>query len=259
MKYKSFAIESKKRENNDILVSQLKESLIQHGYVASPINPDLVFVLGGDGSLMRAIHLYHKKGNFILINTGHLGFYSDYQHDELQAFLNDFYTKEPVEEKLPFYEITVDGKKHEFVNDVAIQSSETCFLDIKVDDELLTQVRANGIVISTPSGTTGYLTSLSSPVVLGKPKIYQYSTIAPCYNRLSINPINKAILDNDKKLTVIVKEGLIETYLDGIYREDMKGKVYEIRGSSDHDVTLLHYHFLSQVKRLRKNISGLED
>lgn len=259
MKSSTFAIESKKRENNDLLVNRLKESLIEHGFTYQSGNPDIIFVFGGDGSLMRAVHLYGKKGRFILINTGHLGFYSDYSYEEMDEFLNDFYNNEPEEEKIPFYHIDVDGVEHEFINDVAIQSGETCFIDILVDDELLTTVRANGIVISSPIGTTGYLTSLSSPIVIGKPKIYQYATIAPCYNRLSVNPINKAILDNEKKLTVKVKEGFIETYLDGIYREDLKGATFTFRGSEEHCITLLHFKKVSQVKRLRKNISGLED
>ncbi len=259
MKSSTFAIESKKRENNDLLVSRLTSSLLEHGFVYEKENPELIFVFGGDGSLMRAVHLYGKKGKFILINTGHLGFYSDYDHEEMDQFLLDFYKNEPIEEKIPFYQIEVDGKRHEFINDVALQSGETVFIDVLIDDELLTTVRANGIVISSPIGTTGYLTSLASPIVIGKPKIYQYSTIAPCYNRLSINPINKAIIDNDKKLTVVVKEGFIETYLDGIYREDLKGRTFSFKGNDEHTVTLLHYRDISQVKRLRKNISGMED
>lgn len=259
MKSTTFVIESKKTENNDLLVSRLKDSLLSHGFVLDKENPELIFVFGGDGSLMRAVHIYDKKGKFILINTGHLGFYSDYDHDELDEFIHDFFHNEPKEEKIPLYEVDVDGEKHEFINDVAVQSGETCFIDILIDDELLTTVRANGIVISSPIGTTGYLTSLASPVVIGRPHVYQYSTIAPCYNRLSVNPINKAIIDNDKKLTVVVKEGLIESYLDGIYREDLKGKVYTFRGNDEHTVSLLHFREVSQVKRLRKNISGLED
>ena len=259
MKSTTFVIESKKTENNDLLVSRLKDSLLSHGFVLDKENPELIFVFGGDGSLMRAVHIYDKKGKFILINTGHLGFYSDYDHDELDEFIHDFFHNEPKEEKIPLYEVDVDGEKHEFINDVAVQSGETCFIDILIDDELLTTVRANGIVISSPIGTTGYLTSLASPVVIGRPHVYQYSTIAACYNRLSVNPINKAIIDNDKKLTVVVKEGLIESYLDGIYREDLKGKVYIFRGNDEHTVSLLHFREVSQVKRLRKNISGLED
>lgn len=259
MKSTTFVIESKKRENNDALVSKLKSKLLDLGFIYKDKDPDLIFVFGGDGSLMRAVHLYDKKGNFILLNTGHLGFYSDYDFEELDAFLENFEHSEPTVEKIPLYEIEVDGKTHEFVNDVAIQSGETCWLDISIENELLTTVRCNGIVISTPTGTTGYLTSLASPIVIGKPDIYQYSTIAPCYNRLSPNPINKAIIANDKELEVKVNEGFIEVYLDGIYREDLKGNEFKFKGSNGKYINLLHFKEVSQTKRLRKNISGLED
>lgn len=259
MQRTSFIIESKKRENNETLIKNIKDSLISFGFSYDESNPELVLVLGGDGSLMRAVHIYGTKPHYLLINTGHLGFYSDYGAEEIDGFIADIKDKDATLERLPFYEVYVDGKRNLFLNDFAIQSSETCFIDISVDKELLTKVRSNGIVVSTPIGTTGYLTSLSSPVVIGNPKIYQYSTIAPCYNRLSLNPINKAILNNDDVLEVSVREGIIETYLDGIERPELVGKEYLFSGKCDEYVNLVHLRSLSMTRRLRKNISGMED
>ena len=258
MKQTTFLIHSKKRENNHHLEEKLRAGLFSSGFEESS-SPEIVFVLGGDGSLMRAIHCHGKNVKYCLINTGHLGFFSDYDAEELDTFLEDISKREPLEEKLPLYQLVAGSEKYEFVNDVSIQSNETCFLDIKVDGELLSSVRANGIVVSSPVGTTGYLTSLNSPIVVGKPDIYQYSTIAPCYNRLSINPINKAILASSQKLSVDVRKGLIEVYLDGMRREDIVASSYLFTKEEDKFITLLHFREISQVKRLRKNISGMED
>lgn len=259
MKPSTFIINSKKKEDNDHLIELIEHALVNKGFVKTNVSPEYVFVLGGDGSMMRSIHQYGFNSKYLLINTGHLGFYSDYSAAEIKEFINDLDKDEFIEEHVPLYEVKINGHIHYFLNDFAIQSGETCFLDISVNNELLTKVRANGIVISTPVGTTGYLTSLASPVVIGKPKIYQYSTIAPCYNRLSLNPINKAILDNLEELKVDIKEGLIETYLDGILRTDLIANSYSFKGCQEKSVCILHLKQISETKRLRKNISGLED
>jgi probable inorganic polyphosphate/ATP-NAD kinase len=263
MKMKKFVIISKYKENNRASLDKLKEALLTHGYVYDEENPEYIFVLGGDGSLLRSIHQYRKEGKYILLNTGHLGFFSDYDADDIDNFVTDLLTKEPLETRLPLYEIESDDIKDRFINDIAIQSAQTSFLDIYVDDELLTCVRSNGIVISSPMGSTGYLTSLNSPLVIGSPSIYQYAIIAPCYNRLSLNPITKAILSNDQVLKIKVRDGNPDVYIDGIFKEELEkspdGTLFTIRARKDEFVRILHFKDTSLVKRLRKNISGMED
>lgn len=263
MKTTKFVIISKFSENNNKAKTLLQETLIAHGFLLDADDPEIIFVLGGDGSLLRSIHRYHKKGKYILLNTGHLGFFSDYQADALSSFLEDFFRKEPREARLPLYHVQSEGKCYSFLNDIAIQSAETSFLDIYVGEELLTSVRCNGIVVSSPMGSTGYLTSLNSPLVIGNPEIYQYAIIAPCYNRLSLNPITKAILSNDQVLKIKVREGNPDVYIDGIFQEELKkspdGTLFTITSSKEDYVSLLHFKDTSSVKRLRKNISGTED
>ena len=260
MKSTDFIIHSRNPEENAKHVNHIRSCLEEHGFVYNEKDPSLIIVLGGDGSLMRAIHFHQKRGMFVLINTGHLGFYSDYGIQELEEFLDNILHHEPMMMELPLLQVNIDGKVHDFVNDVAIQSGETCFLNLYINGEPLTNIRCNGIVVSSPIGTTGYLTSLGSPVVIGQPDIYQYAIIAPCYNALSLNPINKAILQSDQVLTVEVQKGEIDCYIDGgRKREDCAGKVFHFTRDKGKNISLLHFKKITQTKRLRKNISGKED
>ena len=104
MKQTTFLIHSKKRENNHHLEEKLRAGLFSSGFEESS-SPEIVFVLGGDGSLMRAIHCHGKNVKYCLINTGHLGFFSDYDAEELDTFLEDISKREPLEEKLPLYQL----------------------------------------------------------------------------------------------------------------------------------------------------------
>lgn len=263
MKSARFVIISKFRENNSDICNSLKDALISNGFLYDEKTPEIIFVVGGDGSLMRAFHQYEMKGKYVLLNTGHLGFFSDYDANEIQQFIQDVLTKEPTEEHFHLYEVQSKGISSYFVNDIAIQSAQTIFIDLYVDHELLTSIRSNGIVVSSPVGSTGYLTSLGSPLTIGHPDVYQYCVIAPCYNRLSLNPISKAILSNHQELKIVVRSGKPDVYLDGRFRHEWK-KIpnhtsFTIRGDKDIYTTLLHFRTISPIKRLRKNISGKED
>lgn len=259
MKAKRFSIYSKIKENNSELYNKLSSFLLEQGFILDNINPDYIFVLGGDGTFLRAIHNFKYTGKFVLINTGHLGFFSDYEKEEIDKFINDFKSKKEIIEKTYLYTAKIKNKKYYFLNDFSLQSFETCFLDLYINNELFTSVRSNGIVVSSPVGTTGYLTSLNSPVIVNRPDIYQYSTISPCYNRLSINPINKAIINGDDTLKVVIKEGKIKSYMDGIEIDNLNAQEVYFKLEKTKELQIIRFDKISSVKRLRKNISGLED
>lgn len=258
MRPTEFVIYSKKRENNGSLINNIRKELENHGFTYQENNPDLIIVFGGDGSLMRAIHEYRGKGKYILVNTGHLGFYSEYEFEECTQFLHDLFNNEPTEEFLPSYNFTIDGITHHFTNDVSIQTSDTCFMKVYVNDELLTESRNNGIVVSSPIGTTGYLTSLGSPIVIGSPDIFQYSLIAPCYNRMYPNSINKAVLTGKDILRVEIEEGFVDIYVDGGKRQVTHSGSFTFTHNTCDGITLLHLRKTTYVSRLRENISGKE-
>lgn len=264
MKPTHFMIYSKWMENNAALSAHIVSSLEKNGFVKDEKNPELIIILGGDGSFLRTVHdkRIPKADNvsYLLFNTGHLGFYSDYSIGEEDVFIRDILNEEGSIDALPLYEITIDGKEYYCINDLAIQSGETVFMDVYVDGEILTDNRCNGIVVSTPSGSSGFLASLGSPLVLDNTSdIYQFSILAPCRNRLYVNPIAKAVLSGRQELQIHVKdEDRIVVYIDGEHRPEFLGKDFIFSHKRGESVSLLHLRKTSPIARLRKNLTGKE-
>lgn len=256
MKGTTFTIHSKKYEHHEGLCKKRQAQLISKGFSLDDNNPDLIIVIGGDGTFLREIRAREFKGRYILLNTGHLGFFADYDIDETNRLLTAIIEKEPEEEKLTLGKITNSaGLEDYYLNDVCIESLKTCWVTAKIDGEVLTNIRGNGIVVSTPIGASGYSASLGSPFRIGTPPVYQFATIAPCYNRLSLNPINKAIISNNKILSIELKGKRIPV-LDGIPQGKLRDNKFIFAPQSDKQLTLLHFRKLNEVSRLRERISG---
>jgi len=135
---------------------------------------DAVLVLGGDGTLMRVAK---KCKNFKLpilgINLGHLGFLAQTGIDGIEDTLNRFIRKEYVleERMLITGRVYRDNKlisEHEALNDVCINRGgmlQILNFDISVNGMFLKSYAADGVIISTPTGSTGYNLSAGGPIV----------------------------------------------------------------------------------------------
>ena len=88
-----FSIVSHHRLPERNLLDKLCQTLLDRGFVLEEDNPELIIVFGGDGSFLKAVHDHDGKGKYVLINTGHLGFFSDYSLEEIpaQSFWEKFF------------------------------------------------------------------------------------------------------------------------------------------------------------------------
>ena len=256
MKATTFTIHSKKYEHHEGLRKKRQSQLISKGFTFDNENPDVVIVVGGDGTFLREVRNRKFNGRFVLLNTGHLGIFSEFSIEEANKLLYAILEKEPEEEVLPLGKITNStGNYDYFLNDVCIEGLKTCWVTARIDDEILTTIRGNGIVISTPIGSSGYAASLGSPFRIGSPDVYEFATIAPCYNRLSFNPINKVIISNKKTLSIELRGKRIPV-LDGISAGSLRDNKFVFAPKSEKTLTLLHFRKQNEVIRLRERISG---
>jgi NAD+ kinase len=259
MKPRSFVIFSKNKQTDAIAVDKLCEGLMKAGFELDEENPELIIVLGGDGSLLRAFHEFRFRGDYVLINTGHLGFFSDYPVNEADAFLHDLTTEDAILEPLPLFKADYNGKMFYFVSDITLQSERTCELSLQVNGEDFTSLRSSGIVVGSPIASTGFLASLDSPIVLDSESVYQYAAIAPVTNRLFLNPIRRAILDKNDQLSITIEDGGAYSYLDGIYNGKAVEKTLTVSCAEDKSVSLLHFREISEARRIRRSISGIKE
>src|SRR6266545_5247962 len=139
-----------------------------------PGQVDLLLVLGGDGTLLSMARLVGDLGVPILgVNLGGLGFLTALTVDELfpalEAYLNDGLV---IEERMMLAAaVSRDGERlSEYValNDVVITKSamsRIIRLEVAVDQQFATGYRADGLIISTPTGSTAYCLSAGGPIV----------------------------------------------------------------------------------------------
>jgi NAD+ kinase len=133
-------------------------------------DPDLVVVLGGDGTMLRA--LKHQLGTgipVIGVNFGRVGFLAAMQAHEFETGLRRVFAGEYVTIELPTLDLGVDGDRHVAVNDVVATSSTLGrMVDIgwSIGGEDLGVMGCDGIVCSTPSGSTAYNLSNGGPVLV---------------------------------------------------------------------------------------------
>ena len=133
-------------------------------------NPDIVICVGGDGTILQASHKYPKAIIFGL-HTGHLGFFANYNPDNVDELINDVnngtYQMSDVSllsckiEEFNGNELTMNA-----LNEITvISTSKTLILDVNIDDDYLETFRGTGLCVSTPSGSTAYNKSLHGAVV----------------------------------------------------------------------------------------------
>ena len=85
MKMKRFAIFSRTDRTSQIISNNIINKLIEHQWILDDDNPEIVIVIGGDGKVLRAIHKYLRNienVSFIALNTGTLGFLTDFNSNE---------------------------------------------------------------------------------------------------------------------------------------------------------------------------------
>ena len=143
----------------------------RHGLEAygDPRTAELVVVLGGDGTMLRALRTYLGSGVPVIgVNFGRVGFLSSMQPEELEVGLTRAFRGELEVVALPTLEV-VDGDEHVAVNDVVVTSAvlgRMVELEWAVGGEDLGSVACDGLVCSTPSGSTAYNLSNGGPVLM---------------------------------------------------------------------------------------------
>ena len=129
---------------------------------------DMIFVIGGDGTILRAAKsalVYDKP--ILGINAGRLGFLSDIEADDLSVIKKLFERSCPIEKRSVLL-VTVGEKSAYAINDVFVTYNEpgkTAELFVKCGEHEVRRYRADGIVIATPDGSTAYSMSAGGPII----------------------------------------------------------------------------------------------
>ncbi|HHU21001.1 MAG TPA: NAD kinase [Acholeplasma sp.] len=184
--------------------TEIKKYLKEDIY--SPENPEYVFSFGGDGTMLKAVEKYlHLIDDvvFVGINTGKLGFYTDFVLEEFPLILEKLKTKKYKLNQYNLLCFKVNGKeklKGYALNDlVVISPIKTINIDVYLNKEYFETFRGTGLVLSTPSGSTAYNKGLNGAVIEPTILCYQLTEIASINNNAFKTLSSSLVLKKDTR------------------------------------------------------------
>lgn len=166
---------------------------------------DMVISIGGDGTMLNTAFSVRGSGTPILgVNFGKLGFLAEFDIETFSLFINDIKEKNYIVEERMALIGTGEGLPESLyaINDVVIDKgswSKMIELTVFVDSEYVTTFSADGIIVATPTGSTGYSLSTGGPIVNPKADVITLSPIAP--HTLTMRPL---VLSSKQKITINV-------------------------------------------------------
>ncbi len=166
---KRYALVIRPDETSAKIADQLRKRLAVYGCVEDPHMPQTIFVIGGDGTFIYAVHEYMPHLDevcFYGIHTGTLGFYTDYLDTDLEAFVSAYVNDQCTEVRYPILSAHYDGHEVHGINEIRIENaSRTQVMEIYVNDRKFEDFRGTGICVCTQLGSTAYNRSLGGAVI----------------------------------------------------------------------------------------------
>jgi len=220
---------------------------------------DLVLVFGGDGTMLRvAREIAGSRTPILGINIGGLGFLTGVPSGELEQALNRIWKAEYAFESRALLQADTRGRENHLktaaLNDVVVSrggTSRLIDLDVAVDGEPLARYRCDGLIISSPTGSTAYSLAAGGALVHPTAKVMALTPICPhtLSNRSLILPLASTVeirVVNQRPSTVLSVDGDLICELD-------PGDTIWIR-QSRRNVRLMHLAGSSFYQALRRKL-----
>jgi NAD+ kinase len=197
--------------HGDLLVHMVDKNNTLDGYTAAGLDQigqqaDVAVSIGGDGTLLSAARkLINYEIPLFGINLGRLGFLADVTLNDLEMHLQDFFNGGYFEEKRFLLEGDIQSSEQAIssqvaLNDVIVHSYETISMiefEVYSDEQLINQQRADGLIVTTPTGSTAYALSGGGPII--HPALDAIALVPICPHTLSQRPI---ILPADREIEI---------------------------------------------------------
>jgi len=224
---------------------------------------DILIAFGGDGTMLAAARLVGDKGIPILgVNLGKLGFLAEVGIDELYPFVDAILKGHYRIEHRMVLKATVADEEHEDMlglNDVVLERSGTTRvinIETYVNNDYLITYMADGLIISTPTGSTAYSLAAGGPIVTPQSKVITISPICP--HTLTARPI---IVPDDSLIKVVVSERHRKVLItaDGQVQHQFETPVEFTIGKADYTIQLVKRADKSYYDLLRAKLMWGKD
>ena len=157
-------------------------------------NADIMFSIGGDGTFLEAVSIVQDYGIPIVgINTGRLGFLADIPSDQIESSLSAIFKEQFTVENRSLVEVELIGRDLGgfccALNEVSVQKQHASMITIHtyLNDVYLNSCWGDGLILSTPTGSTAYSMSVGGPIVTPDSNSFIISPMSP--HNLTIRPL----------------------------------------------------------------------
>jgi len=257
-KLRSAEIESSLRELRDFLRKRGCEVLPE-----GETKADLAIVVGGDGTMLTAAReLVRHRVPLVGINQGRLGFMTDIGHDDMQAGVGAILDGKYAVEERTLLEAEIKRAGRSVLSTIALNEAvigkgsqgRLIEFELSVDGEFVYRLRADGIIVATPTGSTAYALSAQGPIL--HPAVPALTLVPLNPHTLSARPVSV----NDRSVIEIVMVHSLDAraHFDGLALADMaEGDRLVLKRSAD-VVRFLHPPGYRYFATLREKLGWSE-
>ncbi len=240
---------------SESICARIESELQANNYIKDQNDPELVVVIGGDGTFLMAVHQYMDKLDnirFIGIHTGTLGFFTDYTDKELDVFIDDLLHKEPQEISYQLLKVSYNNKSHYALNEMRVENvTRTQKIKVIVNGEDFEEFSGTGLCICTQLGSTAFNRSLNGAVIQEGLPLLEMSEISGIHNRYYRSLGSSIVMKDDAKVQFVSNSfdhallciDYMSFPLDGVRKIDIE--------LSKKHVRMLRYRSVGYFKRLK--------
>jgi len=211
--------------------------------------------VGGDGTFLKMIRKckFDSSVNYIGINEGGLGFLTNLTPDEIPTFIEALKNDDLVKDDIPYIKIRVksldtkDDVIFKAFNEVSIKSSNlrTTTLNVSVDGSYLETLVGDGLIVSSPLGSSAYNKSLGGPIINKKLEALTITPIAPLNNNIYSTLTNSFVTLGSDRIDVVPTEESNDMIVS------IDGVSYKLKGIESFEISLSEkklpiYHLIGQ-------------
>lgn len=200
---------------------------------------NIIISVGGDGAFLQALRKTGFRQDCLYTGIAidnEAGLYCDFNLTNYNEMVNSIMNEELEVRRFPVIDVLVNGEaKFHCLNEASIRSTliKTIVMDVYIDDNHFERFRGDGLIVATPTGSTGYNKSTNGAVIDPKIQGFQVSELASLNNNRYRTLGSSFVLSNKRKLTLKIVQDGNDYPIIGLDNE-----AYSIRNVKDVTVTL---------------------
>ena len=220
---------------------------------------DFVLAIGGDGTILESAKLIGKISTPIIgLNKGRLGFLANSNTDDINQILSNIkLSKFQISERTIIKGI-VNGIEYNALNEISVSRKNTTSLitiETKLNEQFLNTYWADGLIVSTPTGSTGYSLSCGGPIIMPESKNLVLTPIAP--HNLNARPL---VIPDDKEISISI-ESREDQYFISIDSEIISASVNSeiVISKANQKLNMVEFDDNSFIKSLKDKLMWGKD